>query len=129
MISLSTSLTTCPNIIAAQSTTALPRTLPGFPESLLSLVETILACLETKLFSVVKGAKEYFFMSALIALVKTKLSPSQSTIHKQEVVDRILAFAQSLFMKHAHCDHLGDLGMGIFAAQVSAIVKVLAPSS
>jgi metal-dependent hydrolase (beta-lactamase superfamily II) len=63
-------------------------------------------------------------MSALIALVKTKLSPSQSPIHKQEVVDRILAFAQSLFMKHAHCDHLGDLGMGVFAAQVGATVNL-----
>ena len=107
------------------STTALTCTLMGFPESLLSLVEAILACLEARLFLLVKGAKEYFFLSALIALVKTKLSPAQTSAHKQEVVDRILSFAQTLFMKHSSCNHLGDLGMGAFATQVRGLLTLL----
>lgn len=84
----------------------------------MSLVESVLACLEARLYLVVKGAKEYFFMSALIGLVKAKLSPAQSNTHKQEVVDRILSFAQTLFNQHSICNHLGDHGMGSFAAQV-----------
>lgn len=84
----------------------------------MSLVEAVLACLEARLYLVVKGAKEYFFLSALIGLVKAKLSPAQANTHKQEVVDRILSFAQSLFSQHALCNHLGDHGMGSFAAQV-----------
>lgn len=102
----------------ASSTTALSCTLAGFPESLMSLVEAVLVCLEARLYLMVKGAKEYFFMSALIGLVKTKLSPAQANAHKQEVVDRILSFAQTLFHTHAICNHLGDRGMGSFARQV-----------
>lgn len=108
----------CPNVLAAH-TTLLSCTLPGFPESLVSLAETILACLESRFFLAVKGGKDYFFMSTVIALVKAKLWPAQAHAYKQEAVDRILFFAQTLFSKHAHCNHLGDLGMGSFANQVS----------
>ncbi|RAL12343.1 putative C6 transcription factor [Aspergillus homomorphus CBS 101889] len=94
--------------------TFLTRTLPGLPESLISLVETTLTCLESRLLLVVKGAKEYFFMSTILALVKATLWPSQSHIYKQEVVERVILFAQTLFTRHANCAHLGDWGMGSF---------------
>ncbi|PYI19657.1 C6 transcription factor [Aspergillus violaceofuscus CBS 115571] len=94
--------------------TSLTRTLPGLPESLISLVETALTCLESRLLLVVKGAKEYFFMSTILALVKATLWPSQSHVFKQEVVERVILFAQTLFTRHANCAHLGDWGMGSF---------------
>lgn len=106
------------NVIAAH-TTLLSCTLPGFPESLVSLAETILTCLESRSFLIVKGGKDYFFMSTVIALVKAKLWPTQAHVYKQKAVDRILFFAQNLFSKHAHCNHLGEYGMGSFANQVS----------
>ncbi|THC90873.1 hypothetical protein EYZ11_009671 [Aspergillus tanneri] len=78
------------------------------PESLISLVETILICLETRLLLVVKGAKEYFFMSTILALAKVTLWPEQANVYKQEVVERVIFFAQTLFSRHANCAHLGD---------------------
>ncbi|PYH98263.1 hypothetical protein BO71DRAFT_371435 [Aspergillus ellipticus CBS 707.79] len=96
------------------SSICLTRTLPGLPESLIALVEVVLTCLESRLLLVVKGAKEYFFMSTIVALVKVGLWPSQAHIYKQEVVERVILFAQTLFTRHANCAHLGDWGMGNF---------------
>ncbi|PYI07567.1 hypothetical protein BO78DRAFT_312754 [Aspergillus sclerotiicarbonarius CBS 121057] len=96
------------------SSTSLTRTLPGLPESLISLVEVALACLESRLLLVVKGAKEYFFMSTIVALVKVGLWPTQAQNYKQEVVERVILFAQTLFTRHANCTHLGDWGLGNF---------------
>lgn len=62
-------------------------------------------------------------MSTIIALVKTKLWPAHAQVYKQEVVDRILSFAQTLFMKHASCNHLGDQGIGNFASQVRMVLE------
>lgn len=96
------------------STTFLTRTLAGLPEVLVSLAESTLMSLEAQLLLVVKGAKEYFFMSTIIALVKTKLWPAQGNMYKQEVIDRVIMFAQTLFTRHGNCAHLGPLGMGTF---------------
>ncbi|KAL4936385.1 hypothetical protein BDV06DRAFT_93831 [Aspergillus oleicola] len=93
---------------------SLVHTLPGLPESLISLVEVALACMENRLLLVIKGAKEYFFMSTILALVKAKLWPVQANVYKQEVVERVILFAQTLFTRHANCAHLGELGMGSF---------------
>ncbi|KAL5337354.1 hypothetical protein BJX70DRAFT_249488 [Aspergillus crustosus] len=104
---------------------SLIHTLPGLPESLISLVEVALASLESRLLLVVKGAKEYFFMSTILALVKTKLWPTQAAIYKQEVVERVILFAQTLFTRHANCAHLGELGMGNFKTnQVSSLNNI-----
>lgn len=92
----------------------LMHTLPGLPDSLLSLVETALISLEGRFLLVVKGAKDYFFLSTIVALVKAKLWPAQAIIYKQQVVERVLSFAQTLFSRHATCDHLGAPGMGSF---------------
>lgn len=89
-------------------------TLPGLPESLLSLVQTALNCLEGRFLLLVKGAKDYFFLSTIVALVKAKLWPTQAVMHKQQVVERVLSFAQTLFSRHATCEHLGEPGMGSF---------------
>ncbi|KAL3431299.1 hypothetical protein BDV09DRAFT_152199 [Aspergillus tetrazonus] len=99
---------------AANPGLSLIHTLPGLPETLISLVEVALACMESWLLLVIKGAKEYFFMSTILALVKTKLWPVQATVYKQEVVERVILFAQTLFTRHANCAHLGELGMGSF---------------
>jgi hypothetical protein len=84
------------------------------PESLVSLAETVLTCLESRWLLVVKGAKEYFFMSTLLALAKVTLWPGQANLYKQEVVNRVIFFAQTLFTRHANCAHLGEWGMGNF---------------
>jgi hypothetical protein len=63
---------------------------------------------------VVKGAKDYFFLSTIVALVKAKIWPTQAVMYKQQVVERILSFAQTLFTRHANCEHLGKPGMGSF---------------
>ncbi|KAL4879642.1 putative C6 transcription factor [Aspergillus karnatakaensis] len=93
---------------------SLLHTLPGLSETLISLVEITLASLESRLLLVIKGAKEYFFMSTILALVKSKLWPTQAAVYKQEVVERVILFAQTLFTRHANCAHLGELGMGNF---------------
>jgi hypothetical protein len=61
-----------------------------------------------------KGAKDYYFLSTIVALVKSRLWPAQAAMYKQQVVERVLSFAQILFSRHMHCDHLGDKGMGNF---------------
>lgn len=93
--------------------TLLTRTLPGFAESLLSLVDAVLLSLEGRLLLVSKGAKEYFYTSTILAMAKTKLWPDQAAIYRQQVVDRLLALAQALFQRHACCSHLGDSVVGV----------------
>ena len=61
-----------------------------------------------------KGAKDYFFLSTIVALVKARIWPAQAIVYKQQVVERILAFAQALFSRHTGCKHLGPHGMGNF---------------
>lgn len=68
--------------------------------------------LEARLLLVAKGAKEYFYLSAILATVKTKLWPEQAAMARQQVVDRLLALAQSLFNRHACCSRLGNLNVG-----------------
>lgn len=89
-------------------------TLPGLSDSLISLVETALLSLEGRFLLVVKGAKDYFFLSTIVSLVKSKVWPTQSIMYKQQVVERVLSFAQTLFSRHATCEHLGTPGMGNF---------------
>ena len=89
-------------------------TLPGLPDSLLSLVEAALISLEGRFLLVVKGAKDYFFLSTIVALVKAKLWPAQALVYRQQVVERVLSFAQTMFSRHATCEHLGTPGMGSF---------------
>ncbi|KAJ5780576.1 hypothetical protein N7457_005736 [Penicillium paradoxum] len=88
--------------------------IPGIPESLLSLVETTLIALEERSLQLTKGAKDYYFLSTIVALVKARLWPTQALMYKQQVVERVLSFAQVLFSRHTNCDHLGDKGLGNF---------------
>jgi hypothetical protein len=96
------------------SSTFILHDIPGIPESLLSLVETALITLEERSILMIKGAKDYYFLSTIVALVKSRLWPTQANIYKQQVVERVLSFAQILFTRHMNCDHLGDKGMGNF---------------
>ena len=68
-------------------------------------------------------------MSTILSLVKVKLWPAQAPVYKQQVVDRILLFAQTLFTRHANCNHLGDPGMGSFSNQVCISELVRGSSS
>ncbi|KAJ5197988.1 uncharacterized protein N7498_007105 [Penicillium cinerascens] len=98
-------------------------TLPGLPDSLLALVESALVSLEDRFLLVIKGAKDCFFLSTIVALVKAKLWTVQAIVYKQQVVERVLSFAQKLFTRHATCEHLGASGMGSFKNnQVAAFV-------
>ncbi|KAJ5520231.1 hypothetical protein N7463_000684 [Penicillium fimorum] len=96
------------------SSTFILHNIPGVPESLLSLVETALIALEERSLLMTKGAKDYYFLSTIVALVKSRLWPAQESMYKQQVVERVLSFAQILFSRHMNCDHLGDKGMGNF---------------
>lgn len=102
-----------PDLTSTAVPTLLTRTLPGFAESLLSLVDAVLLSLEGRLLLVSKGAKEYFYTSTILAMAKTKLWPDQAAIYRQQVVDRLLALAQALFQRHACCSHLGDSVVGV----------------
>jgi hypothetical protein len=73
-----------------------------------------LIALEERSLLVTKGAKDYYFLSTIVALVKARLWPAQATVYKQQVVERVLSFAQILFSRHMNCDHLGDKGVGNF---------------
>ncbi|KAJ5469678.1 hypothetical protein N7539_009296 [Penicillium diatomitis] len=96
------------------SSLSLLRSLPGLSESLVLLAETALVALEDRFWLVLKGAKDYFFLSTLVALAKAKQWPDQADMYKHQVVERILLFAQALFSRHAGCEHLGKPGMGSF---------------
>ncbi|KAJ5510475.1 hypothetical protein N7453_002578 [Penicillium expansum] len=96
------------------SSTFILHNIPGIPESLLSLVETTLIAFEERSLLMTKGAKDYSFLSTIVALVKSRIWPAQATIYKQQAVERVLSFAQILFSRHMNCDHLGDKGMGNF---------------
>lgn len=90
----------------------------------MSLVESVLGALEVRFLLIVKGAKDYFFLSTISALVKARLWPTQAIIYKQQVVERVLSFAQTLFTRHATCEHLGNPGMGSFKDnQVAAFLS------
>ncbi|CAG8909981.1 unnamed protein product [Penicillium egyptiacum] len=96
------------------SSTFILHNIPGVPESLISLVERALIALEERSLLMTKGAKDYYFLSTIVALVKARLWPAQASMYKQQVVERVLSFAQILFSRHMNCDHLGDKGMGNF---------------
>lgn len=52
-------------------------------------------------------------MSTILALVKARLWPEQANVFKQQVIERVLTFAQTLYTRHASCHHLGGAsGMG-----------------
>ncbi|KAJ5725920.1 uncharacterized protein N7483_007277 [Penicillium malachiteum] len=113
-----------PNGLFPSTSTFQLTALPGIPDSLMSLVETALLALEVRFLLIVKGAKDYFFLSTISALVKAKLWPAQAIMYKQQVVERVLSFAQTLFTRHATCEHLGNPGMGNFKDnQVSAFLS------
>ncbi|KAL1981751.1 hypothetical protein VTN96DRAFT_2178 [Rasamsonia emersonii] len=79
----------------------LRQVLPGITESLLDLVEKTLACMETKLLLIVKGAKQFFFLHMILALVKAKLWPDQAESLKKGAIDRIGVIAYSLLAHHS----------------------------
>ena len=88
---------------------------------MLSLVDIVLQSLEARLLLVAKGAKEYYYMCTIQAITKTKLWPEQANINKQQVVDRLLTFAQTLFQHHSRSFNLGEpsVGSGFGTDQVS----------
>lgn len=84
-------------------------------------METSLISLEQRSLLITKGAKDYFFLSTIVALVKARLWPTQETLYRQQVTERILAFAQTLFSRHTGCEHLGPQGMGNFKTSQQAM--------
>lgn len=64
--------------------------LPAFTESLLDLVEKTISCMEARLLLVIKGAKQFFFLYMIFALVKAELHPDQADEIKRHILDRIL---------------------------------------
>jgi hypothetical protein len=74
----------------------LRQVIPVFTESLLALVEKTLECMESKILLIAKGAKQFFFLHMIMALVKGKLWPDQAAALKKSVVDRIGVIAYSL---------------------------------
>jgi hypothetical protein len=56
--------------------------------------------MESKLLLVVKGAKQFFFLNMVLALVKAELYPDQAELMKQTIIDRIGHVAYSLLMRN-----------------------------
>ncbi|QGA19506.1 hypothetical protein EYB26_007195 [Talaromyces marneffei] len=69
----------------------LRQVLPAFTESLLDLVEKTISCMEARLLLVIKGAKQFFFLYMIFALVKAELYPDQAEEIKRLILDRILS--------------------------------------
>lgn len=111
----------------SSTSSAFIKNLPGLPESLISLVETSLISLEERSLLITKGAKDYFFLSTIVALVKARLWPAQATLYRQQVTERILSFAQTLFSRHTGCEHLGPQGMGNFKNSQQPIFTMAPP--
>ncbi|KAL1968192.1 hypothetical protein VTN77DRAFT_2027 [Rasamsonia byssochlamydoides] len=99
---LQASLSILQHLYAAKTgytSSLLRQVLPVFTESLLSLVEKTLSCMENKLL-IVKGAKQFFFLHMILALVKAKLWPDQAALLKKSVIDRIGVIAYNLLVHH-----------------------------
>lgn len=73
---------------------------PAITGSLLGLVDKTLDALESKARVVIKGAKHFFFTNMIRALVKSKLWPHETDLHKKQAVDRIGSFAYNLLSRH-----------------------------
>jgi hypothetical protein len=69
----------------------LRQVVPAFTESLLDLVEKTISCMEARLLLVIKGAKQFFFLYMIFALVKAELYPDQAEEIKSLILDRILS--------------------------------------
>lgn len=63
------------------------------------MVEKTLKALEDKILVVAKGAKHYFFLTMIYALVKSKLRPEQADLYKKETGDRITSLAFRLLCR------------------------------
>lgn len=109
----------------------LRQVLPVFTESLLDLVEKTLACMENKLLLIVKGAKQFFFLHMILALVKAKLWPDQAEALKKGAIDRIGVIAYSLLAHHS--DGAANDAEGVSSSlvininQVTALTNVAGP--
>jgi hypothetical protein len=90
---------------------------PEFTDSLLSLVEITLSCMETKAIVCVKGAKQCLFLNFILALVKSKIWPVKVAIYKRETIERIAKLAYTLLKKA----QLGDDPMAGGASTVDEV--------
>ncbi|KAI9727840.1 MAG: hypothetical protein M1834_007886 [Cirrosporium novae-zelandiae] len=79
--------------------------LPEYIETLLRLVEKVLFMIETRIAAVGKGLKEFWFLSMIIALVKSRLWPEGSERYKAEGLDRGAKIAYNLLSWQQHYHH------------------------
>lgn len=87
--------------------------LPSIPVSLLSLVEKTLTSLEPRIVLLEKGLKEYYILSMIVSLVKTKTaaasdSSSAGVTHRKDSVDRAAVLGYRILAKKRE-KHGGDV--------------------
>ncbi|KAK2759391.1 hypothetical protein FQN54_002869 [Arachnomyces sp. PD_36] len=88
--------------------------LPSLPLSLLSLVEKTLSCLEPRTVLLEKGLKEYYILSMIVGLVKTKTAASDAAsaaaaTYRKEAVDKAAVLGYRVLAKKRE-KYGGDLG-------------------
>ncbi|CRG88160.1 hypothetical protein PISL3812_05187 [Talaromyces islandicus] len=73
--------------------------IPGITDSLLDLIDRMMTCLENRQQMIVKGLKQFFILSMVLAAVKAQLFPHQAEMHKQLAIERMTVLGQTM-IKH-----------------------------
>ncbi|RAO66923.1 uncharacterized protein BHQ10_002935 [Talaromyces amestolkiae] len=100
----------------------LRQVLPAFTESLLDLVEKTISCMEARLLLIIKGAKQFFFLYMIFALVKAELYPDQSEEIKKLILDRILSVTYRILRGSDGLNILEGIDLQPSISQVPSLV-------
>ena len=73
---------------------------PSITDALLELIEKTMTWMERRLLIVTKGAKQHFFTSIILALVKARLWPDQAELLKQKLIEHISILAAAMLKRH-----------------------------
>jgi hypothetical protein len=73
--------------------------IPGITDSLLDLIDRTMSCLENRQVMIVKGLKQFFFLSMVLTAVKAQLFPHQAEMQKQLAIERMTVLGQAMIMR------------------------------
>lgn len=75
--------------------------LSPFTDSLFTLVERTIDCMEGKVMLVIKGAKPFFILNMTLAVVKSEFFPDQDDELKESVINRMGTLSYNLLRRYA----------------------------
>ena len=74
---------------------------PLVSKCLVATVEKVLQVLEKRINVALNGLNEYYILSMIIGLLKSRLWPESRSISDQEAADRVISICTSLQMRQA----------------------------